>query len=97
MANDTKGQVEGILSELGKKIDHLIDETKDAREDVREDFEKKINELKKKKAKVEKEFYEYKDKHGDKWTDAKVHLTSALSELKKAVEAVFKENKTKKE
>ncbi|MEQ8473350.1 MAG: hypothetical protein RIC35_19290 [Marinoscillum sp.] len=95
MTNDTKGQVEGILSELGKKIDHLIHETKDAREDVREDFEKKIKELKKKKAKIEGEFNEYKDKHGDKWTDAKSHLSSALQELKKAVESVFKESKSK--
>ena len=92
MAKDTKGQVENLLSELGKKIDHLIEETKGARKDVREDIEEKIKELKKKKAKIEKDFASYKDRSGDKWTDAKGHLIMALHELKKAIEAVFKDS-----
>lgn len=92
MAKDTKGQVENLLSELGKKIDHLIEETKGARKDVREDIEAKIVELKKKKDKIEKDFDSYKYQSGDKWTDAKIHLVTALQELKKAVEAVFKDS-----
>ena len=55
MAKETKGQVEQILTELGKKIDLLILETKDASKEVREDVEKKIVELKKRKKKVEAE------------------------------------------
>lgn len=85
---DPKGQVEGILSELGKKIDHLIHETKGAKDDVRVEVEKKISELKKKKEKIEEDFKEYKDK--DKWNDAKSHLSVALDELKKALGAVIK-------
>lgn len=85
---DPKGQVEGILSELGKKIDHLIQETKGAKDDVRVEVEKKIADLKDKKEKVEQDFKEYKDK--EKWNDAKSHLSTALDELKKALGSVIK-------
>ncbi|WP_421876144.1 hypothetical protein [Marinoscillum sp.] len=95
MAKDTKGQVEGILAELGKKIDQLIVEAKGASSEVRDDIEDKIKELKKKKEKIEDDFNEYKHKNGDKWHDAKEHLSAALSELKKAVESVFKDDKSK--
>ena len=49
MAKDTKGQVEEILSELGKKIDLLIHETKNASGEVRDDIEDRIRDLKKRK------------------------------------------------
>lgn len=92
MENDTKGQVENILAELGKRIDHLIQEMNGAREDVRKDVEKKIKELKKRKAKIEEDFGTYKEKNGDKWKDAINHLVAAAHELKKAVESVFKDS-----
>jgi len=95
MAKETKGQVEQILTELGKKIDLLILETKDASKEVREDVEKKIVELKKRKKKVEAEYNAYKDKNDDKWQDIKQHLVSAVNELKKAVETAFKDSKKK--
>lgn len=93
MENDTKGQVESILAELGKKIDVLILEAKHASVEVRDDVERKIQELKKNKEKIERDFYEYKDKHEGKWYEAKTHLGSALHELKKAMDAVFKTEK----
>lgn len=93
MANDTKGQVENILAELGRKIDQLIQDTKGAREDVREDVEKKIRDLKKKKAKIEEEFNTYKDRNEDKWKGAREHLTAAARELRKAAEQVFRDRR----
>ncbi|MEP0368500.1 MAG: hypothetical protein ABJN36_16605 [Cyclobacteriaceae bacterium] len=89
-AEDPKGQVENMLSELGKKIDHLIHETKGAKDEVRVEVEKKIKDLKKKKEKLEEDFSSYKDKNEDKWVDAKSHLAIALDELKKALGAVIK-------
>ncbi len=86
---DSKGQVENLLTELGKKIDQLLVETKDARVEVTDEIEKKINDLKKKKEKLQADFDSYKDKHEDKWQEAKGHLTGALEELKKAIAAVF--------
>lgn len=93
MVKDTKGQVESILSELGRKIDHLIVETKGASEDVRKDFEVKINELKKKKEKIEEDFHSYKDKNEDKWKGARDHLNAAAIEMRKALEAIFANKK----
>lgn len=90
MTNDTRGQVESILSELGKKIDQLIVETKGAKEEVRRDVEEKIRELKKKKEKLERDFESYKDKNEDKWMEVRHHLVGAIAEVKKAIEAAFK-------
>ena len=89
-AEDSKGQVENILSELGKKIDQLIVETKGAKDEVRVEVEKKIKVLKKKKEKLEADFNEYKDNNEDKWKEAKNHLISALDELKMAVGTLLK-------
>lgn len=88
MSNETKGQIEGILTELGKKIDQLIAEAKMAGDDLREDMQEKIEELKVKKQKLEQDFEEYKS--SEKWKDAKEHFSSAMGEFKKAVETVFK-------
>jgi hypothetical protein len=93
MAKKAKGQVEQILSELGVKIDQLIVDTKQARGDVKVEVDKKIVDLKKRKEILEADFEEYKEKNGDKWQDAKTHLTVALGELKKAVETLFSDSK----
>jgi len=89
----TKGQLENILAELGRKIDVLISETKDSTEDVREEVERKIQDLKKRKEKLENDFEKYKDDNEGKWDDAKSHANTALIELKKAVEILFKGKK----
>lgn len=89
----TKGQVEGVLAELGRKIDVLIEETKNSTGEVRESVEKKIQDLKKKRDKIENDLNAYKEKNEDKWDDAKGHLSTALAELKKAVESLFSERK----
>lgn len=93
MVKDTKGQVENILAELGKKIDHLIVETKGAGKDVKKDLDIKIEDLKKKKEKIEEDFHAYKDKNGGKWTETRNHLNAAVNELRKALESAFKEKK----
>ena len=87
MANETQGRVEEILREVGKKIDHLIEETREAKDGVRDELEKKISELKSKKEKLDEEFKHYKQH--EKWQEAKEHFSSALHELKKGVEAIF--------
>ena len=87
---DSKGQVENLLTELGKKIDHLIVEAKEATGDLQEDIEKKIHDLKERKDKLEEEFEDFKSQ--EKWQEAKLHFVSAAGELKKAVEKVFSKN-----
>lgn len=88
MSNETKGQVENILTELGKKIDQLIEEAKVAGEDLREDVQVKIEELKVKKQQLEREFEDYKS--SEKWKEAKEHFSQALGEFKKGFGTMFK-------
>lgn len=88
MSEESKGKVENLLTELGRKIDHLIEEAKEASGDVREEVDQKIEELKQRKDKLEDEFQEFKNQ--ERWQEAKVHFASAANELKQAVEKVFK-------
>ena len=88
MAKDSRGQVEKLFQEIGKKIDQVIVDVKDAKDDVRDEVEKKITTLKKKKEKLENEFKEAETK--EKWHDAKSHFVAAAKEIKKAVESALK-------
>ncbi|MEQ9404769.1 MAG: hypothetical protein RIM99_14345 [Cyclobacteriaceae bacterium] len=88
--SDDKGKVEDILAELGRKIDQLISETKKAGSTVSDEAEKKIQDLKKKKEKLEEEFKGYSSGSGEKWEHAKIHLNEAATEIRRAFEAMFK-------
>ncbi len=90
--SDEKGKVEEILTELGKKMDQLIAETKKAGSNVSEEAEKKIQELRDKKEKLEEDFKEYSANSGEKWDHAKIHLNEAAVEIRRAFEAMFKKN-----
>ncbi len=85
-----RGKVENILSELGKKIDGLVEETKKAGNNISVGTEKKIRDLKAQKEKLEDEFKSYSSKRGEKWEHTKIHLNKAVAELKKAAEAFFR-------
>ncbi|MEL6556822.1 MAG: hypothetical protein AAFQ94_01480 [Bacteroidota bacterium] len=88
--SETKGQLENLLKDLGHKIDSLIDEAKDATGHLKEDLEEKIEVLKQKRDELEDSFSDYKEKGKDKWDDAKPHLAKAASELKSAIDKLFK-------
>lgn len=90
MSDDHQGQVENILKELGKKIDHLIAEAKTAKDDVKEDLEVKIKDLKGRKNKLDDDFQDFKEKNEGKWDEIKTHLSGAAEEIKRAAEAAFK-------
>jgi len=87
-STDTQGRVEDVLKELGRKIDILIEDTKKATGSVRDEAEKKIEELKKRKTKLDEDFHRYKQQ--EKWQEAKSHFSTALHELKQAIESLFK-------
>ena len=87
MAGDTRGQVQDLLSELGKRIDVLIDEAKEAKDDIRDRVEQEIEELKVRRDKLEDEFQDFRDQ--EKWGEAKQHFMAAAGELKKAAEKIF--------
>lgn len=85
-----KKSVESILAELGKKIDHLIEETKKAGSKVSKETERKIDELKAQKEKLEEEIKSRSAGSGEKWGQTKEHLNEAADSMRKALEALFK-------
>ncbi len=85
-----RGKVEDVLSELGKKIDQLIQETKRAGNNISEEAEKKIHDLKGQKEKLEDELKGYTNSTGEKWEHARTHLNDAATEIRRAFEAMFK-------
>lgn len=87
-----KKSVESILQELGKKIDHLIEETKKAGSKVSEETEKKIEELKKQKDRLEEEIKDRSGNSGEKWAQTRDHLNDAAEAMRKALEALFKKS-----
>lgn len=87
-----KKSVEDILSELGKKIDHLIEETKNAGTKVSKDTEKKIEELKKQKERLEEEIKNRTGNSSEKWTQVRDHLNEAADATRKALETLFKKS-----
>lgn len=87
-----KKNVESILSELGKKIDHLIEETKKAGTRVSEETENKINDLKKQKEKLEEQIKDRAGDSGEKWGQAREHLNEAADAMRKAFEALLKKS-----
>lgn len=87
-----RGKIEGILSELGRKIDQLVAETKRAGNTISDEVEKKIRDLKEQKEKMERELKNYASSHSDKWKRAKIHLGEAAMEVRRAFEAIFKKS-----
>ncbi len=85
-----KKSVETILSELGKKIDHLIEETKKAGTRVSEETEQKISDLKAQKEKLEEELRDRASESGAKWNQARDHLNDAMTSINKAIMTLFK-------
>ncbi len=90
MSKEHQGQVEKILKELGKRIDDLILEAKDAKDEIRDEVEEKIQELKKKKVKLDDEFQSFKDKNEGKRDEITAHLSAAADAIRRAAEAAFK-------
>ncbi|GAB4236357.1 MAG: hypothetical protein Tsb0034_10960 [Ekhidna sp.] len=87
-----KKSVESILAELGKKIDHLIEETKKAGTKVSSETEKKIEDLKKQKEKLEEEIKKRSGNSGEKWAQARDHLNDAADAMRKALESLFRKS-----
>ena len=79
-----------MLAELGKRIDELVDEVADTKDEFKEELGKRVDELKEQKQKLEDEFEEFKSH--EKWQEAKSHFSSAVLELKKGVESLFRKN-----
>ncbi|WP_436515561.1 hypothetical protein [Ekhidna sp. To15] len=85
-----KRNVEDILAELGKKIDHLMAETKKAGNKVTDDMEKQIEKLKAQKDKLEEDLKDKTSDSSEKWGQAREHMNDAAAALNKAIGVFFK-------
>jgi len=88
--SESKGQVENLLQELGKKIDEMVEEVKEVKDDLRDEFEEKIDDLKERKQKLQSDFEEFKSQ--DKWQETKDHFSKALDELKLAIKTAMSQS-----
>lgn len=82
--------VEGILAELGRKIDELISEAKQAGKGVSEEIEEKIEELKLQKEKLEEKLKAGEGDSKEKWMEFREHLNDAAEAIHKAFASIFK-------
>ena len=85
-----KRKVEDVLAELGKKIDHLVEETKKAGSKVTDDMERQIEKLKAQKDKLEEDLKNKTSGSGEKWEEAREHMNEAAAAMNKALGVFFK-------
>ncbi|WP_420316201.1 hypothetical protein [Ekhidna sp.] len=85
-----KRKVEDILAELGKKIDHLVEETKSAGSKISDDMEEQIAKLKAQKEKLEAQIKDRSSNSNEKWVQARDHMNDAAAAINKAIGVLFK-------
>ncbi|HYG38157.1 MAG TPA: hypothetical protein VD908_06040 [Cytophagales bacterium] len=92
MEKQEKGKAENLFSEIGRKIDEILENTKENREELKKDVKEKLVEVKKAKERLETEFQDFTSNRDGKWTQVKLHLDKALEEVKRALDSISKKN-----
>lgn len=81
-----KGKIESFMTELGRKIDQLLDKARQGTEEAK--VSDKFDELRQAKDKLERELHEFVQ-DDEKWREVQTHLQEAGIELRKAFETTF--------
>lgn len=87
---NNSGKAEKLFSELGRKIDEILENSKESREELKKDLKVKLDEAKKAKEKLEEDFQEFASNKDGKWTIVRQHLDNALNEVKEAIDSIGK-------
>ena len=87
--DNNKGKIEGLLADLGRKMDGLLSKAKQASEEHH--LNDKLDELNTAKEKLERELNQYVQ-DDERWQEVKSNLRTAAGELKKAFETTFRKN-----
>jgi phosphoglycerate-specific signal transduction histidine kinase len=90
-------ELDKLFKELGEKIQELVEQAKDATGDVREEMKGTIEQLKKQRDKVEEKMVDFRTKNEPKIDEAKHHLKTAIDEISKAFEKMFKKGPSAEE
>ena len=88
MDKENTGNAENSFRKFGKKIDALIEELKDMKERAKVEYADQIDELKRNKETLKKEWDEFSQ--NDKWDVVEEKLENAGREMKEAFKAAFK-------
>jgi len=86
-----------LFKELGEKIQGLVEKVTEASGEVKEEMKGTIEQLKKQRDKLEEKMVEFRTKNEPKIDEAKHHLKTAIDEISKAFEKMFKNGPSAKE
>ena len=80
-----KGKAEEMLSDLANRIDELIQKARTSEYAQRIELEKRIEELKKDKQKLESDIRNFFREHEEEWKDIEKRGEDFLDEVKEAI------------
>jgi chemotaxis regulatin CheY-phosphate phosphatase CheZ len=85
----TQGKAEALFQQLGKKIDELTEKIKDSKAIKDFDLDARIEELKKTKTELEKEFHSFTAENKETAQKVIHEIDQSIVHLKKAVKEAF--------
>jgi hypothetical protein len=86
MEQANKGKIESFMTDLGRKLDLLLDRARQGAEEAK--LSERMDDLRQASEKLENELHEFV-KDDEKWQEVQVHLKGAAHELRKAFESTF--------
>lgn len=89
MESRQSGKIEHILGELGRKMDHLLQQAKHTSGDMQQEISEKMEDLNKSKEKLEQELKDF-TQDDEKWKEVQTHLQKAVNEIRQAIELSFR-------
>jgi len=94
MGRKPEGSTEKMFKKLGKKIDALIDDVKSSKDQAKDELKPRLEELKRNKKSIEKEFKVFIGKHKGTLDEIEKNLQKAGNQIKEAFSSGFsKDNK----
>jgi uncharacterized protein YukE len=95
MTKKNSGKAEQILRDLGRAIDELIQKAKKSEGKSKEEFQKRIEELKRNRQTLERDFKQFREQHADDFEKFEKSVQKAADEVKETINRVFKTSKDK--
>lgn len=99
MGRKPEGSTEKIFKKFGKKIDELLDDVKtstgQATEQAKDELNPRLEELKRNKESIEKEFKGFIEKHKGTWDEFEKNLQKAGGQIKDAFSSAFSKDDKK--
>lgn len=88
MGRKPEGKAEKSFKNFGKKLDSYIEDLKIYKEKFSEEYSDQIDELKRNRDTLEKEFQDFKE--SDRWSKVEEKLENAANEVRDAFKQAFK-------